>query len=78
MGGFETRPHLSMPKKSDIDLAKGFEELESIAAWFEREETDLEVGVKKFERAMAIADALKKRLSAAENTVKEIKKKYAS
>ncbi len=68
-----------MPKKSstDIDLSKGFEELEMISAWFEKGETDLEEGVKKFERAMVLADALKKRLSAAENTVKEIKKKYA-
>ncbi|MEK7116131.1 MAG: exodeoxyribonuclease VII small subunit [Patescibacteria group bacterium] len=65
-----------MPKKSDIDLTAGFEELEKIAAWFEKGETDLEEGVQKFERAMSIASALKKQLTSAENRVKEIKKKY--
>lgn len=67
-----------MPKKEskDIDLSKGFEELEEISAWFETGETDLDEGVRKFERAMIIADALKKRLTMAENKVKEIKKKY--
>lgn len=65
-----------MSKRSDIDLAKGFEELEAIAAWFEKGETDLDEGVKKFEHAMILADALKQRLLRAENTVQEIKKKY--
>jgi exodeoxyribonuclease VII small subunit len=66
------------PKKEakDIDVAKGFAELEEISAWFESGETDLEKGVDKFERAMAVADALKKRLVTAENRIKEIKKSY--
>ncbi len=66
------------PKKEgkDIDVAKGFSELESIAAWFEQGETDLDQGLEKFERAMLIADTLKKRLAEAENKVKEIKKKF--
>jgi exodeoxyribonuclease VII small subunit len=63
-------------ESKDVDVAKGFEELEEIAGWFERGETDLDKGLEKFERAMAIADALKKRLATAENRVKEIKKKY--
>ena len=69
-----------MAKKAttEIDLTHGFEELEDIAGWFERGGTDLDEGLKKFERAMAIADALKKKLSVAENRVKEIKKSYAS
>jgi exodeoxyribonuclease VII small subunit len=67
-----------MPKKEnkDIDVAKGFEELEEIAAWFEAGETDLDEGLKKFDRAMSVAEALKARLAVAENKVKEIKKKY--
>jgi exodeoxyribonuclease VII small subunit len=65
-----------MPPKKEIDVSKGFQELEEIAAWFERGETDLDKGLEKFERAMAVADALKKRLAVAENKVKEIKKKF--
>jgi exodeoxyribonuclease VII small subunit len=68
-----------MPKKDskNIDVAKGFQELEQIAEWFERGDADLDQGLQKFERAMLVADALKTRLSAAENRVKEIKKKYS-
>lgn len=65
-----------MAKKTDINLANGFDELEAIAAWFEKGESDLDAGLVQFERAMQIADALKKRLALAENRVKEIKKKY--
>jgi exodeoxyribonuclease VII small subunit len=63
-----------MPKKkSDIDFSKGFEELEEIAAWFESGETDLEEGLKKFERANELSKALKLRLEEAENKIKEVK-----
>ncbi|MBU1348559.1 exodeoxyribonuclease VII small subunit [Patescibacteria group bacterium] len=68
-----------MPPKKDaknIDVAKGFEELEGIAAWFEQGDGDLDEGLKKFERAMTLADALKTRLDAAENTVSEILKRF--
>ena len=61
-----------------IDVAKGFEELESIAAWFEKGDGDLDEGLTKFSRAMEIADSLKTRLDEAENAIKEIKKKFSS
>lgn len=66
------------PKKESrsLDVAKGFAELETIAAWFEKGDGDLEKGLEKFERAMTIADILKKRLDEAENTIREIKKKF--
>lgn len=70
-----------MPPKKDakaIDISKGFEELETLAAWFEQGDGDLEQGLQKFERAMMIADTLKKRLDEAENTVKEIKQRFLS
>jgi exodeoxyribonuclease VII small subunit len=66
-----------MPKKTvpAIDLAKGFKELEEIAAWFESGETDIEKGIERFERAAVLAAALKERLTAAENTIQEMKKR---
>jgi exodeoxyribonuclease VII small subunit len=66
------------PKKNTqtIDVAKGFEELESVAAWFEKGDGDLDEGLKKFERAMVVADALKRRLDEAENTIREIKGRF--
>lgn len=68
-----------MPPKKDtksLDIAKSFQELEETAAWFEQGDADVDKGLAKFERAMEIADVLKKRLAEAENKVKEIKKKY--
>jgi exodeoxyribonuclease VII small subunit len=73
-----------MPAKKDtketktIDVAKGFIELEEIATWFEQGKEDLDQGLKKFERAMVIADTLKKRLDAAENTIRDIKGRFNS
>lgn len=68
------------PKKDakTLDIAKSFQELEETAAWFEQGDADVDKGLAKFERAMEIADALKKRLAEAENKVKDIKKKYDS
>lgn len=60
----------------EIDVSKGFAELEEISAWFERGEADVDAGLQKFERAMLVADALKKKLDEAENKVKEIKQKF--
>lgn len=59
-----------------IDVAKGFDELESIAAWFEKGDGDLDEGLVKFSRAMEIANTLKTRLDEAENVIKEIKKMF--
>ncbi len=61
----------------ELDVAKGFAELEEISAWFERGEADVDAGLQKFERAMLVADALKKKLDEAENKVKEIKQKFS-
>jgi exodeoxyribonuclease VII small subunit len=37
----------------------------------------LDQGLQKFERAMALAEALKKRLTEAENKIREIKKAHS-
>lgn len=60
-------------KKTEQDFAKGFAELEAIAAWFEKGEPNLEEGLSKFERATELAKALKSRLEQAENRIHEIK-----
>jgi exodeoxyribonuclease VII small subunit len=62
-------------KKTEIDFSKGFTELEEIVAWFEEGEPDLEQGLKKFERARELSNALRLRLEEAENKMKEIKER---
>jgi exodeoxyribonuclease VII small subunit len=68
---------MSKKQLPKIDVAQGFEELESIAEWFEKGHGHLDEGLKKFERAMEIAGVLKQRLDEAENTIREIKEKFA-
>ena len=63
-------------RKTDVDVATSFKELEEIAAWFERAEPDLDEGLKRFERAMELSSALRERLQDAESTIKEIKLRY--
>lgn len=67
-----------MPAKKKQSFAKMFEELEEITKWFDSEEQiDLDLGLKKFERGLALANDLKKRLADVENSVEEIKKKFS-
>lgn len=65
-----------MTKK--INFGQLFKELEEITVWFEREEVDLEEGLKKFERGLELARLLKGHLKGAENKVSEIKAKFDS
>lgn len=63
-----------MPKKkTDANFSQSFQELETLAAWFENGEFDLDKGLVQFERAMQLARDLKQRLSEAENRIKEIR-----
>ncbi|TAK03897.1 exodeoxyribonuclease VII small subunit [Patescibacteria group bacterium] len=66
-----------MAKKA-VNFAKAFQELEAITEWFERDEADLDEGLKKFERGLELAAACKEKLSEVENKVREIKAKYES
>ena len=54
-------------KIKKLNFAESLKELEDIAEWFERDEVDLEEGLKKFERGLELAQVLKKRLTEVEN-----------
>ncbi|MCR4312083.1 MAG: exodeoxyribonuclease VII small subunit [Candidatus Uhrbacteria bacterium] len=55
-----------------------FAELEEITEWFETADVDLDEGLKKFERGLELAKALKQKLADVENTVVTLKKKFAA
>ena len=57
-----------------FNFAAAYAELEKISAWFERDEIDLEEGIKKFEAGAKLVKELKHYLNAAENKIKELKK----
>ena len=63
-------------KKSPLSFAKAFEELEALTAWFEKDEIDVDEGLKKFERGLELAGLCKKKLAEVENRVQEIKIKF--
>lgn len=64
-------------KKKEQNFAEAFAELEAITEWFDSQENvDLDEGLQKFERGLALTTALKKKLSEVENQVVELKKKY--
>ena len=71
-----TLRNMSVKKTEKTNFGASFAELEKIVEKFENEEVDLEEGLKDFEHALALARSLKERLSAVENKVVEIKKKF--
>lgn len=59
-----------------LDFGSAYRELEGIVAWFEKGEVDLDAGLDKFERGLALAKSCKERLRDVENKVKAIKVKF--
>lgn len=68
-----------MSSKKTENFAKQFEELEEITKWFDsNDQADLDIGLKKFERGLELADGLKKKLNEVENKVEQIKLKFSA
>jgi len=63
--------------KKTIKFAAAFTELEQITEWFEKEDIDLDDGLKKFERGLELAKVCKDKLKDVENKVKEIQVKFS-
>ena len=69
----------SMAKKKTeekFDFGAAYKELEAIIDWFEHGEVDLDAGLEKFERGLALAKKCQERLRDAENKVNAIKLKF--
>ncbi|HTM68338.1 MAG TPA: exodeoxyribonuclease VII small subunit [Candidatus Binatia bacterium] len=69
------RPKPDTKDKAE-DFGAAYKELEAIIEWFEREDVDLEEGLKKFERGLQLAKGCKARLKEVENRVTEIKARF--
>ncbi len=68
---------MTAKKQNNKSFEENFRELERIAEWFESEDIDLEAGLEKFERGLALAKVCEERLKMMENKVKEIKAKFS-
>ncbi|MFA6512052.1 MAG: exodeoxyribonuclease VII small subunit [Patescibacteria group bacterium] len=62
-----------MPSKKSKTFTDQFEELERIVSELEEEE-DLDAGLKKFERGLALSKELKAQLKNVENKIENMKK----
>jgi len=62
---------MSADKK--FNFSKSYQELQNIVAWFEKDDVDLEEGIKKFEEGAKLVADLKKYLDTMENKIKELK-----
>lgn len=62
--------------KEAADFGAKLKELETITAWFESDEVDLNAALAKFERGMQLADELKRELQQVENRVEKIKARF--
>ncbi len=61
-----------------FNFTKAYNEVEEINEWFQKEDTDLEEALQKYERGMNLIQKCRDRLKKAENKFEEIKKKYTS
>ncbi len=51
-------------------------ELETIIAWFESDEADIDKAASQYERGLKIADELQKRLQETKNTITKLKQSF--
>ncbi len=65
-----------MPAKDSkqFKFAESYKKLQELTEWFEKDEIDLEEGIKKYEEGIKLVAELKKYLETMENKVKELKK----
>lgn len=63
-------------KTTSVDFQKQYAALEKITADFEDGKYSLDVGLKKFEEGLALAQELKTYLEEVENKIESIKHKY--
>lgn len=64
-----------MPVKEavKINFTKSYDELQKITAWFERDEVDIEEGIKQFEKGMELVKELKEYLQTMEVKISKLK-----
>lgn len=61
--------------KSSTSFSHAFRELQKITERFERDDLDLELAMREYERGLHLAKQLKSRLKELENAVVKMKKK---
>ncbi len=60
--------------KDKYNFSQSYKKLQTIVEWFEKEDVDLEEGIKKFEEGIDLVKEMKDYLGKMENKIKELKK----
>lgn len=63
-----------MVKDKNMNFTKSYADLQKIVEWFERDDLDVEEGIKKFEEGMVLVKELKTYLQSMEVRIVELKK----
>lgn len=63
-----------MAKEKNINFTKSYGDLQKVVEWFERDDLDIEEGIKKFEEGMVLVKELKSYLQSMEVRIVELKK----
>lgn len=65
-----------MSTKNNPSLADQIEQLDKLAAWFEKDDFDIEEAIVKFEEASAVAESVKIKLTELENKITVLKQRF--
>jgi exonuclease VII small subunit len=65
-----------MSATNNPTLAEQIEQLDALAAWFERDDFDIEEAIKKFEEASEVAESVKAKLLNLENKITMLKERF--
>lgn len=65
-----------MSTKNNPSLADQIEQLDKLAAWFEKDDFDIEEAIVKFEEASAVAESVKTKLTELENKITVLKQRF--
>ncbi len=60
------------PKQPAFTFKESYAKLQSIVSWFERDDIDLEEGIKKYEEGSVLVKELQKYLETMEHKIKEL------
>jgi exodeoxyribonuclease VII small subunit len=69
-------PPKKAPATAEPTFNQSYEELEGIVSWFDRDDLDLEEGLAKFERGLALAKQCQEKLDQVSRRVEEISAKF--
>jgi len=67
---------MSNAKNNDVSLSDQLRQLDELIAWFDQDDFDLDVALKKFDEGVKLTEALEDRLSKLDNKITVLKERF--